>query len=244
MMPARDTVAGDALLRFSGSNIAFMVPDICTRSPLASVSTLLSSSTVLRFSIQMASTGPSSTIHVLFFFSLAARRHSTANTPSVQSPVVGSMRPNICGAVMALGFIFQMTCLVPSSLSAPASVSQIAVLPAPVGPTSMMPWRTWYVSYSCTHLDSQLGCSCSPLEVTTLAIAASTSGNTALSALMPGKMSSMREINSGTSSATNLDMFMSRSVRMTRKISDFSGFSRFEDPMVRSTDRMLRKPKS
>ena len=28
-------------------------------------------------------TGPSNTIHVLFFFSFAARRHSTAKTPSV-----------------------------------------------------------------------------------------------------------------------------------------------------------------
>eukprot|EP00982_Pelagococcus_subviridis_P017012 31507-Pelagococcus_subviridis.AAC.2 len=63
MMPARETVAGDALFRFSGSNIAFIVPDICTRSPLASVRTLLSSSTVFKFSIQIASTGPSSTIH-------------------------------------------------------------------------------------------------------------------------------------------------------------------------------------
>mmetsp|Transcript_8303 Transcript_8303/g.37841 ORF Transcript_8303/g.37841 Transcript_8303/m.37841 type:complete len:220 (-) Transcript_8303:806-1465(-) len=142
MIPARDTVAGDALLRFSGSNIAFMIPLICTRSPLARVRTLLSSSTVLRFSIQMASTGPSSTIQVLFFFSFAARRHSTAKTPSVQSPVAASRRPNICGAVIALGFIFQTTCLLPTSVRAPASVSQMAVLPLPVGPTSMIPWRT------------------------------------------------------------------------------------------------------
>lgn len=44
-------------------------------------------STVLQFSIQIASTGPSMTIHVCWFlFALAARRHSTENTPSVQSP--------------------------------------------------------------------------------------------------------------------------------------------------------------
>mmetsp|Transcript_14309 Transcript_14309/g.34772 ORF Transcript_14309/g.34772 Transcript_14309/m.34772 type:complete len:245 (-) Transcript_14309:214-948(-) len=244
MMPARETVAGEALLRFSGSNIAFIVPDICTRSPLASVSTLLSSSTVLRFSIQMASTGPSRIIHVKFFFSFAARRHSTANTPSVQSPVEESMRPNICGAVMALGFIFQMTCLVPSSERAPANVSQMAVFPDPVGPTSMIPCLTWYVSYSWTHLASHCGWSWRPLAVATLAMAASMSGKTALSALMPGKISSMRERKSGTSSATNLDMFMSRRVRMARKISDLSGFSRLDEPMVRSTERMLRRPKS
>lgn len=43
--PARDTVAGLALLRFSGSNMAFMAGVMRMRSPLASVSTLLSSST-------------------------------------------------------------------------------------------------------------------------------------------------------------------------------------------------------
>ncbi len=243
-MPARETVAGDALFKFSGSNIAFIVPLICTRSPLARVKTLLSSSTVLRFSIQIASTGPSRMIHVLAFFSFAALRHSTANTPSVQSPVAASMRPNICGAVMAFGFIFQIVCFVPSSVSAPASVSAMAVLPAPVGPTSMIPCRTWYVSYSCTHLLSQVGCSCRPLAVATAAIAASTSGNVALSAFVPGKMSSMRDRNSVTSSATNLDMFMSRSVRIARYTSDLSGLLRFEEPIVRNTDRIFRRPKS
>ena len=78
----------------------------------------------------------------------------------------------------------------------------------------------------------------------TLAIAASTSGKVALSALVPGKMSSMSERKSGTSSATNLDMFMSRRVRMARYTSDLSGLSRLDEPMVRSTERMLRRPKS
>jgi hypothetical protein len=35
-----------------------------------------------------------------------------------------------------------MTCLVPSSVRAPASTSMMAVLPPPLGPTNMMPWRT------------------------------------------------------------------------------------------------------
>lgn len=69
-------------------------------------------------------------------------RHSTAKMPSVQSLVCGSMRPNIWGAVIALGFMRQITCLVPSSVSAPASTSIIEVLPDPLGPTSMMPCRT------------------------------------------------------------------------------------------------------
>lgn len=37
--PARETVAGLALLRFSGSNMAFMADDMRMRSPLANVST-------------------------------------------------------------------------------------------------------------------------------------------------------------------------------------------------------------
>ena len=156
------------------------------------------------------------------------------------------MRPNICGAVMAFGFIFQMFVFVPICVSAPASVSAMAVFPAPVGPTSMIPCLTWYVSYSCTHFASQLGCSCRPFLVATSRIAASTSGNTALSASMPGKMSPMRDLNRGTSSATNLDMFMSRSVRIARYSSDFFGslFARFVAPIVRKTLRMFRKPKS
>lgn len=151
----------------------------CANQNITTPPTLLSSSTVLRFSIQMASTGPSSTIHVFWFLFFAARRHSTAKMPSVQSPVAASMRPNICvcvsvcivcvcawvraqphanrdhgtgapppspppigslhpiihppiptcGAVMPLGFMRQMTCLVPSSVSAPARHSSIADLP-------------------------------------------------------------------------------------------------------------------
>ena len=39
MMPARETVAGEALFRFSGSKKAFMAGVIRMRSPFASVST-------------------------------------------------------------------------------------------------------------------------------------------------------------------------------------------------------------
>lgn len=47
-------------------------------------------------------------------------------------------------------------------------------------------------------------------------------GKEARSAFMPGKRSSIRERKRGTSSATNLDIFMSRSVRIMRKTSDCS----------------------
>ena len=48
-MPLRDTVAGDALSMLCGSNTSLASGDMGMRSPLASVSILLSSSTELRF---------------------------------------------------------------------------------------------------------------------------------------------------------------------------------------------------
>ena len=57
-----ETVAGEALSMLCGSKRILQQGAIGIRSPFASVNVLLSSSTELRFSIQMASTGPSSTI--------------------------------------------------------------------------------------------------------------------------------------------------------------------------------------
>ena len=59
-MPLRDTVAGDALSILCTSKIILQFGAIGIRSPLAKVKVLLSSRTELRFSIQIASTGPSS----------------------------------------------------------------------------------------------------------------------------------------------------------------------------------------
>ena len=61
---------------------------------------------------------------------------------------------------------------------------------------------------------------------------------------MAGKRSPSRLRKRGTSWATNFDKFMSRSVRMISRSSSSSGLSRFVCPAVRSTDRMLRSPKS
>ena len=69
------------------------------RSPLARVSVLLSSSTLLRFSIQMASTGPSSTSQMCSpFLALCVLLQRVEKMPSVQSLVATSRRPNIWGA--------------------------------------------------------------------------------------------------------------------------------------------------
>jgi len=58
-IPFLDTVAGDALSMLCTSKTILQFGAIGMRSPLASVRVLLSSRTELRFSIQMASTGPS-----------------------------------------------------------------------------------------------------------------------------------------------------------------------------------------
>lgn len=61
IIPFLETVAGEALSIFCGSNIILQVGDIFKRSPFASVNVLLSSKTEFKFSIQILSTGPSST---------------------------------------------------------------------------------------------------------------------------------------------------------------------------------------
>ena len=80
------------------------------------------------------------------------------NIPSVQSLVETSSRPNICGAVMALGFILISLCGVPQSVIAFINRWMQAVLPAPLGPRTIIPWRTRWVSNSCKisfHVYSQ-----------------------------------------------------------------------------------------
>lgn len=58
-MPILETVAGEAFSMLWTSNKSLQLGDMGMRSPLANVSVLLSSNTEFKFSIQMASTGPS-----------------------------------------------------------------------------------------------------------------------------------------------------------------------------------------
>lgn len=60
-MPFLETVAGEALSMLWGSKMILQVGAMGSLSPLAKVRVLLSSSTELRFSIQILSTGPSNT---------------------------------------------------------------------------------------------------------------------------------------------------------------------------------------
>lgn len=65
-MPARETVAGVAVLKFDISNNNLIAGVKAIRSLLAKVRTLLSSITVLRDSIHIGSISPSKTIHFGF----------------------------------------------------------------------------------------------------------------------------------------------------------------------------------
>ena len=63
-IPFLDTVAGEALSMLCTSNTILQLGAMGIRSPLAKVKVLLSSRTELRFSIQIASTGPSRIIQM------------------------------------------------------------------------------------------------------------------------------------------------------------------------------------
>ena len=255
MTPARETVAGDALRRSSTSICSVTFGrSIGMRSLLARVRILLSSITVFMFSIHIASTGPSSTSHVKFFLSLFALRHSCEKMPSVHSPSSRESEPNICGAVIAFGFSRNERCGWPTSGGTPWpgvaassalwSTSTMRVLPVPDGPTTMSEWRTSAISYTCTILARQSAWRCRSSAAMDLSIAVSIVACDARAALTPGKRSSMSERKSGTSSATNLERFMSRSVRISRLASGVDALTRLELPAVRRTARMLRRPKS
>ena len=73
------------------------------------------------------------------FFFLCERRHSVEKMPSVQSLVATSSRPNICGAVMAFGFILISLCGSPQSVIDFMSTLMHLVFPVPEGPRVIMP---------------------------------------------------------------------------------------------------------
>ena len=84
--PHRETVAGEALFKFSTSKTSWHCSDIGIRSPLANVKILLSSKTVFKLSIQIVSTGPSQVSQMwnLDFLSLHLCQR-VEKTPGIQS---------------------------------------------------------------------------------------------------------------------------------------------------------------
>lgn len=96
IIPHLDTVAGEALLRFSTSKTILQFSDIGILSALAKVRILLSSKTVLRFSIQIASTGPSQIIQEMCLFYLLLHFFQIwEKTPGIQSFVTKFIIPYI-----------------------------------------------------------------------------------------------------------------------------------------------------
>ena len=83
------------------------------------------------------------------FFIFNVFLHRAEKIPSVQSLVATSSRPNICGAVIALGFILISLWGATHTLIAFIRVWIHVVLPEPLGPRAIMPCRTNCVSYSC-----------------------------------------------------------------------------------------------
>mmetsp|Transcript_29952 Transcript_29952/g.85603 ORF Transcript_29952/g.85603 Transcript_29952/m.85603 type:complete len:216 (+) Transcript_29952:1599-2246(+) len=140
MIPARETVAGEAFRKFSTSKTILQLSVMGMRSLLARVRILLSSSTVLRFSIQMASTGPSQMIHDVYFSErLFFCCQMEANTPGVHSSLMGSLNPYIWESVIAFGFILMILWGLLFPVIQSVRTVAISVLPHNVGPTSMKP---------------------------------------------------------------------------------------------------------
>ena len=90
-MPARLVVAGLATDRSCTSKSRLIVSFMPMRSPLMSVSVLLSSMTVFMLSIQSVSTGPSSSSHFSSGLSSRAKpRNTDERMPSAHSIVCRS----------------------------------------------------------------------------------------------------------------------------------------------------------
>lgn len=99
------------MFKFSTSNTILQFSVIAILSPLAKVKILLSSSTVFKFSIQIASTGPSQVIQVVHLLDLLLDLSQIVeNTPGIQSSEISLYTPYISLSVIALGFILIILC--------------------------------------------------------------------------------------------------------------------------------------
>mmetsp|Transcript_19505 Transcript_19505/g.56125 ORF Transcript_19505/g.56125 Transcript_19505/m.56125 type:complete len:242 (+) Transcript_19505:5184-5909(+) len=161
IIPHRETVAGVACLRLSTSRMILMLSGMSSRSPLGSVSNLLSSKTLLRFSAHSGSTSPSKTIQCLRsaspFWLARMVRSRPVKTPSVHSIVVPSRTPYRPSLSMALGSMTYISPLVPSVFSSASSKTRRAEdLPTPDGPTAITPCLISRTCFSCKIFCSHL----------------------------------------------------------------------------------------
>ena len=152
-MPHREMVAGEAYCRSKTSYSIEHVGKLSRiRSPLGSVSSLLSSITEFMFSTHSASTSESYTMYRRSSrpsgTGLFMSRKMFESSPSVQSRVTGSSTPYSSEMGIDLGLIVKSFVGQPSLPCVAASVWRQTVLPPPVGPTIITVCRVIIVSYS------------------------------------------------------------------------------------------------
>lgn len=109
----------------------------------------MSSNTVFKFSIQIASTGPSQVIQVVcLLFLLFDFYQIVLKIPGIQSSDISLFTPYISYAVIALGLSLVILCGRPKSVNESVKTDIIVVLPLPDGPTNIKPCLTKAVSYN------------------------------------------------------------------------------------------------
>ena len=169
-MPQREMVAGDAYCKSKTSKSIVEVGKLSRmRSPLGSVSSLLSSMTEFMFSTHTASTSPSYTMYRRSGLSsgtgLFMSRKMLERRPSVQSRVAGSRLPYSSEMGCAFGLITNCFEGMPVMICARRSDARHAVLPPPVGPTIIVVWRVNSVSYNWMTLSNWMSSSFMPNSV-------------------------------------------------------------------------------
>mmetsp|Transcript_17795 Transcript_17795/g.60097 ORF Transcript_17795/g.60097 Transcript_17795/m.60097 type:complete len:253 (+) Transcript_17795:1621-2379(+) len=250
IMPARETVAGDATRRSSTSNKS----DICgvsgMRSPLMSVKILLSSMTEFIDSIHMASTGPSKRIHASPGLSDSAHDLKIVDRmPSAHSKVARSYAPYNSVRVIDFELMrYDVTGAWPATPSrasldlALASVFQAVDLPLKEAPTSMLQCLVSFESYSCPILKSRNGCGCRPFALRSASKAAPRSPISERGSSKDGNKSPSKRRKSRSSSLINFGKFMSLSARIKMASSLVAGSARLMAPAMLRTAFKFRNP--
>mmetsp|Transcript_5801 Transcript_5801/g.17737 ORF Transcript_5801/g.17737 Transcript_5801/m.17737 type:complete len:318 (-) Transcript_5801:1272-2225(-) len=244
IIPARDTVAGEACDKSSTSNSRDTCGGIAMRSPDSRVSSLLSSSVVFIDSIHSVSTGPSNRIH---FWSGDSSLHTVrimrASTPSCHSCVAESKQPYSSSLDSASGLMVCTCTFWYCSLSGSSFLSlamarvrhfHASDLPAPVLPTIMLPWRATLQSKTWMILTMYSSTTCRLFSVSSASIAARSEPPSLTGSSTPGKRSESSAMKSGRSRKTSLGLMRSSMVRYRMTSSGASGSTRLRLPAARA----------
>mmetsp|Transcript_13737 Transcript_13737/g.31799 ORF Transcript_13737/g.31799 Transcript_13737/m.31799 type:complete len:248 (+) Transcript_13737:6710-7453(+) len=225
MIPARDTVAGEASRKFSISNSRRMGGVSGMRSLDASVSILLSSITVFMDSIHSGSISPSRTMYSCGTVVMLAKSRKICDTrPSFHSRVDAWMYPYSSLRVTALGL---STCVVVFSLAMFCALARVLMmhdLPQPAGPSTNTDQRTSSSSRSCDTLRLNTSSGWMPSSRAALRMMSSkvASRLRGTSSSVLGNKSLSRPMKMPTSSATSLPRLKSRRARRSTLSSDRS----------------------